>query len=159
MSRDHSPRLQTPTRQGLDGAPIVNAEAHPMKEQIADHAKDWLTLALAGLGISFAAHEWLGGMFLALAGAAFAMRMDPEQDQRELWVVMLGAFITSHVAAIVVHYFWPGFPVQLVMLAAGFFSRRLTRMAFGFFTRVEKRTDAISDRVIDRIIPEKEDGA
>lgn len=159
MTRASHSRPQTRKRQRLDGAPIVNAEASPMKEQLADHAKDWLTLALAGLGISFATHNWLGGMFLALAGAAFAMRMDPEQDQRELWVVMLGAFITSHVAAIAVHFFWPAFPVQLVMLAAGFFSRRLTRMAFGFFTRVEKRTDAISDRVIDRIIPEKEDGA
>lgn len=52
---------------------------------MADHAKDWLTLLLAGLGVTFAPHEWIGGMLLAFVAAAFDMRSDPEQDQRELW--------------------------------------------------------------------------
>jgi hypothetical protein len=37
-------------------------------------------------------------MFLAMAAAALAMRADPEQDVRELWLVMLGAFLASHLA-------------------------------------------------------------
>lgn len=124
-----------------------------MKDVIANHVKDWLTLALVGLGVSFSATQWLGGMFLALAGAAFAMRSDPEQDVRELWVVMLGAFIVSHLAAIAVHHLYPEFPVQIAMMVAGFFSRRLSRMAFVLFAGVERRADSLSDRLIDRVLP------
>lgn len=128
-----------------------------MKDQLADHAKDWLTLLLAGLGISFAPHEWIGGMFLALAAAAFAMRSDPEQDRRELWLVLLGAFLASHLAGMGVHWWWPAFPVQVAMAIAGFFSRRLTRMALRMAGMVEARGDRIADRLIDRALgPEKE---
>lgn len=134
-----------------------------MKDQIADHAKDWLTLSLAGLGITFAPHEWLGGLFLALAGAAFAMRSDPEQDTRELWLVMLGAFLASHIAALIWQR-WPGDwwtmhpPVQAVMLAVGFMSRRLTRFALRLAGLVEARGDLIAGRVVDRILPPEEKG-
>ena len=127
-----------------------------MQDQVADHAKDWLTLSLAGLGISFAPYEWLGGLFLALAGAAFAMRSDPEQDRRELWLVMLGAFLASHVAALI-WWHWPPTmwsihaPVQAVMLGAGFLSRRLTRLALRVAGMVEARSDRIADRIADRI--------
>jgi hypothetical protein len=128
-----------------------------MKDVIADHAKDWLTLAFTGLGISFAPHEWAGGMFLALAGAAFAMRSDPEQDQRELWVVLLGAFLASHIAAIAANLWLPGFPVQFVMAAAGFFSRRITRFCLRLAGLVEDRSDRIADRLIDRVLPGTDD--
>lgn len=127
-----------------------------MKDQIADHAKDWLTLLLAGLGISFAPHEWIGGMFLALAAAAFAMRSDPEQDRRELWLVLLGAFLASHVAAMAAEWWWPAFPVQVAMAGAGFFSRGLTRMALRMAGLVEARSEEIVDRAVDRFLPEKD---
>lgn len=128
-----------------------------MKDAAADHAKDWLTLALAGLGISFAPHEWIGGMFLALAAAAFAMRSDPEQDQRELWLVMLGAFLASHLAGMAAHWWLPAFPVQVAMAVAGFFSRRLTRMALRLAGMVEARSDRIADRLIDKALgPDRE---
>lgn len=127
-----------------------------MKDQIADHAKDWLTLLLAGLGISFAPHEWIGGMFLALAAAAFAMRSDPEQDRRELWLVLLGAFLSSHLAAMGVHWYLPAFPVQVVMAGAGFFSRGLTRMALRTAGLVEARSEDIVDRAVDHFLPEKD---
>lgn len=129
-----------------------------MRDQIADHLKDPLTLALAGLGITFAPYEWIGGLFLALAGAAFAMRSDPEQDRRELWLVMLGAFLASHIAAMVWQR-WPAQwwsmapPVQMVMCGAGFLSRRLTRMALRLAGLIEARSEAIADRVIDRVLP------
>lgn len=125
-----------------------------MRDTLAEHAKDWLTLALTGLGISFAAHEWIGGMFLALAGAAFAMRSDPEQDHRELWMVLLGAFLCAHIAAIMAHRWAPGIPVQAVMAVAGFFSRRLTRLALRMAGMIEDRGDRIADRLIDRVLPD-----
>lgn len=124
-----------------------------MKDVLADHVKDWTTLALAGLGISFAPYEWVGGMLLAIAGATFAMRSEPEQDQRELWLVILGAFLASHLAGIVSNRTFPGFPVQVAMFAAGFFSRRLTRFALKFAGMLEKKSDKIADRVIDTLMP------
>lgn len=36
-----------------------------MKDAAANMAKDWMTLALAGIGISFPAHHFLGGLTLA----------------------------------------------------------------------------------------------
>ena len=123
-----------------------------VKDVIADHVKDWTTLALAGLGISFAPYEWVGGMFLAVAGATFAMRSDPEQDSRELWLVILGAFLASHLAAMASHKFAPDFPVQVSMFLAGFFSRRITRFALRFAGLIEQRGDKIADRVIDKFI-------
>jgi len=128
-----------------------------MQDAVADHAKDWLTLFFAGLGISFAPYEWVGGLFLALAGAAFAMRSDPERDQRELWLVLLGAFLASHLSAMASHAWYPEFPVQVVMCAAGFFSRRLTRFSLKLAGLMEDRGDKIADRVIDKFLPaEKE---
>lgn len=128
-------------------------EKKRLKDVLADHVKDWTTLALAGLGISFAPYEWVGGMLLAIAGATFAMRSEPEQDQRELWLVILGAFLASHLAGIVSNRTFPGFPVQVAMFAAGFFSRRLTRFALKFAGMLEKKSDKIADRVIDTIMP------
>lgn len=130
-----------------------NSRADMIKDAIADHAKDWLTLFFAGLGVSFAPYEWVGGMFFALAGAAFAMRSDPERDQRELWIVMLGAFLSSHITAIACNAWYPDFPVQITMCATGFFSRRITRFALRFAGMIEDRGDKIADRVIDRILP------
>lgn len=127
-----------------------------MKDQLADHAKDWLTLLLAGLGISFAPYEWIGGMFLALAAAAFAMRSDPEQDQRELWLVLLGAFLASHLSAMAAHWWMPAFPVQVVMAGTGFLSRRLTRFALRLAGLVEARSETIVDRTVDHFLPPKE---
>ena len=41
-----------------------------MRDVAAGLAKDYVALALAGIGISFPAHHFLGGLFLAFAGAA-----------------------------------------------------------------------------------------
>ena len=130
----------------------MSGKVHRMKDAVADHAKDWLTLFFAGLGISFAPYEWVGGMFLALAGAAFAMRSDPERDQRELWLVLLGAFLASHLAALASHSWYPEFPVQVTMCVSGFLSRRLTRFTLKFAGIIEDKGDQIADKVIDKFI-------
>jgi hypothetical protein len=125
-----------------------------MKESFIDHLKDFLTLALIGLGISLPAHDYLGGMFLALAGATFALRADPERDERELWVTILGAFLVSHIAAIAAARWLPGMPVQLVMASAGFASRRIVRWTYRALGVVEKRADRITDQIMDRVLPD-----
>jgi hypothetical protein len=125
----------------------------------ADYLKDWLTLLLAGLGVTYLPHEWIGGIFLALAGATFAMRADPEQDIRELWLVLLGAFLAAHMAAMLSGRYFPDLPVQSVMAATGFFSRRITRFGLRLAGLVEARSDKIADRVVDRFLPNtKQDG-
>jgi hypothetical protein len=125
-----------------------------VKDIAADAAKDWVTWGLAGLGITtYPYHEWLGGMLLAMAGAAFALRSDPEQDRRELWVVILGAFLAAHVAAMIAARYAPTLPLQLVMVTTGFFSRRLARLSLAVFGKVETRSGKIADRVIDAVLP------
>lgn len=124
-----------------------------MVRLIEDVAKSWLTLMFAGLGISFAPHEWIGGMFMALAAAAFAMKIEPEQDKRELWVVLMGAFIASHVAALTVQSWAPDFPVQVAMIAAGYFSRHLARTSLRMAGLIEDRSGTIADRLVDRVLP------
>lgn len=125
-----------------------------MRAATEDVLKDWLGLLFAGLGITFARHQWLGGMFLALAGASIARHIHPERDRRELWVVFLTAFVVSHLAAIIAHLWLPGWPVQLVMAISGFGSRRLARFASRFLDRIEARAGDVADRGLDRILPE-----
>lgn len=128
-----------------------------MKDQITDLAKDWITLGLTGLGISFAAHEYFGGMFLALASASLAWRLSPEADQRKFGMVILTAFIVSHLSALLVGRWAPDWPVQLVMAVTGFASRWMVQFAIRLLDRVSTRGDSLADRVIDKFIPDKKD--
>lgn len=130
---------------------------------VADHAKDWLTLLLAGLGITFLPHEFFAGMFLAFAGAAFAMKIDPEQDKRELWLVMLGAFLAAYLAAEALQYAiaqaWiQPFPPQPVMLFAGFFSRMIMRRILQIGGLVDQRLPTLTDKLLDRVLPGDDKG-
>jgi hypothetical protein len=126
-------------------------------ERVIEHAKDFLTWFLLGLGVTFAAQAWVGGMFLAMAGATFAMKAQPERDKIELWAVLGGAFIVAHVAAMVTFHFWPEWPVQIVMASAGFFSRYIIRFALRVAGLIEGRADRIVDRAIDRVLPDDKD--
>lgn len=127
-----------------------------MKDVVADHMRDWVTLGLAGLGITFAPHEWIGGLFLALAAATFSMRMDRTRDQRELWVVLFGAFLASHLAALAAHIWFPEISKQLVMVGAGFFSRHIARFSLRLGGMVEDRSDILADRIVDKILPDED---
>lgn len=129
-----------------------------MNDAAANMAKDWLTLALAGIGISFPAHHFLGGLFLAFAGAALAAKMQPEQDRRELWLVMLGAFFAATLMAQIVQSWRPSFPPQIVMAGGGFASRYLIRAVLAMAGMIEERTDTIFDRLLDRWFPPRGGG-
>lgn len=128
-----------------------------MQDQISLHAKDWLTLTLTGLGITFAPHEWLGGMFLGLAGGAFAMKLAPEKDRREIWVVLLGAFLASHLAALATEKWFEGVPIAVSMIVAGFFSGRLAGFGMKLFVTMERRSERIVDGALDRILGKEDD--
>lgn len=128
-----------------------------MKDVVISHteglARDWLTLLLTGLGISFLAHEYIGGLFLALAGASIAAHFDDETDRKAFWLVMLVAFFVSHLAAIGAQAYGLGLSPQVVMGCAGFASRFATRTALRVLGLLEKRSDKIADHIVDRVFP------
>lgn len=131
-----------------------NERTGKMQDRAADVAKDWLSLALAGLGITFApAHEWLGGMLLGLAMAGLASKLQPEKDRMELFWVMLSGFLTSHLAALAAQVWLPAAPIQLAMMAGGFGSRFLTRFALKALGVLEGRAGRIVDGAIDKVLP------
>ena len=115
--------------------------------------RDAPLLVTTGLGVSFATHVWLGGLFLALAGASVAFQADPERDTRERWSVFLTALVVAHAAGIVGHWVAPEFPPQLTMFAAGFLSRRMVRFAFRVVARIEARTDTIAGKIVGAVLP------
>jgi O-antigen/teichoic acid export membrane protein len=125
---------------------------------ISDNAeaivRDPLTLILTGLGISFAPHEYLGGLFLALAGASIASAMNRDQDRRRFWLVMLTAVFISHLAAMGAESIWPELPFQLVMALAGFGSRYLVKMMLRVFGILEERADKVADKIVARVLPD-----
>lgn len=124
-----------------------------MKDSAIVAFKDWVGLLLAGIGIGVPMHHFLGGLVLAIAGASFARAFSPEQDERELWVVFLGAAFMSIIAAMLAQIYLPDWPVQLIMAAAGFFSRYIARFTLRAAGMVEKRTDRIVDGAIEKLLP------
>lgn len=119
--------------------------------------RDPLALVLTGLGISFAPHEYIGGLFLALAGASIATAMNRDEDSRKFWLVMLTAVFVSHLVAMGAEYFWPKLPFQLVMALAGFGSRYVVRAALRVFGLLEERGDKLADAIVDKILPDQDE--
>ena len=131
-----------------------------MKQTIAKEAtevaRDYVTLFLAGMGVTLAPYQYLGGLLLALAAASVMARH--RNDPVKIWLTVLTAFLFSTLVAIA----WPdegwfGVPTQLAMAISGFGSKWGVNIIAKFFDRVEFRTDNISDRIIDKIVPEDKD--
>lgn len=130
-----------------------------MKQTIAKEAtflaRDWVTLTLAGLGVTLPVHEYLGGLLLALASASFMARH--RKDPLKLWVT-LG---TGGLFATLVAIFYPAtgywVPVQAAMALSGFGSRWGMAILAQFFTRLETKSGPISDRIIGGIFPKDPD--
>ncbi len=128
-----------------------------MKQTAIDHtealARDWLSLFLTGLGITFAPHEYFGGLFLSLAGASLSMHYGKrKQGRKSLLVVMCTAFFVSHLGAMAAHWYFPGLSIQFVMAFLGAISRHLAVIAFGAAGILEDRApEAVAKRVEDEI--------
>jgi hypothetical protein len=133
------------------------SEGCEMGEGVFGLVKDAAFWLLLGLGINAAPHEFFAGVFMALAGAMAARHWLPEADRKEVWVVLLTALFVCVVAAELSQFIFPAWPLQPVMAASGFFSRYIVRIALGVAGKVETKTDVISDRVIDRVLPDRSD--
>lgn len=118
-----------------------------------DLLHNWVALMLAGLGLSISGAEYLSGICLALALAAIARKYDPLKGRRLSFSTAVTAAVVATVTAMVVEHYFPDFPVQLAMAAAGFFSRNLVSMASRLGSRVEERQDDLLDRVVDKVLP------
>ncbi len=129
-----------------------------MNDAVHSTLKDWLVLALAGIGVQFPPHHYIGGLLLAMAGAAVATKFQPDEDRVELWTVIVTAWVIATIAAIGGKYYMPDFPPQVVMAAAGFFSRYIARLLLAMAGRVEAQTDTIFDRLLDRVLPKRGGG-
>lgn len=128
-----------------------------MVDQAESISRDWLTLALAGLGISFFPYAYVGGLFLALAGASLAVHFDKQTPRSHLFFTMLTAFFVAHIAVLMTQAWAPQWQPQLVMAGAGFASRYVARMAFRVIGRVEARGEEIADKITDRLIAKTEE--
>jgi hypothetical protein len=135
---------------------VKDTITHAISENAEAIVRDPLTLILTGLGISFAPHEYLGGLFLALAGASIASAMNRDQDRRRFWLIMLTALFISHLAAMGAEAIWPVLPFQLVMALAGFGSRYLVKMMLRVFGILEERSDKIADAIVDKVLSDRD---
>jgi len=119
---------------------------------IGDILSDPIALAMTGLGISFIPFsEYLGGLFLALACAAWARHLNPERSRKEFWAVMWGGFIAAHLAVIAAEIWFPHWKTQLVMALAGFCSRFMAQFALRIMSRIEGSADEIGDTAANKI--------
>tara|TARA_R110000868_G_scaffold300043_2_gene560356 strand:- start:962 stop:1351 length:390 start_codon:yes stop_codon:yes gene_type:complete len=119
-----------------------------MKQTAIDLARDGLTLALAGLGISLAPHEFFGGLFLALAAGSLVARH--RKSTKKLISIMATAAITAVITVVATQQFdhW-GYAPQLVMAAAGGASSWILNIFVSVMDGVQERSGTISGRIVD----------
>jgi hypothetical protein len=120
---------------------------------VKEVAADPLILTLTGLGITYAPHQFAGGMFLALAAAALAARISPGRDAREWWVTMLTGALCAIVVAELGSQYRLDIAPQLPMVLAGFLSRFIASGLLGIAQRLERRSSDIADRLLSRVLP------
>lgn len=128
------------------------------QEAATNTVGDWFALLLAGLGITFAPYEYVGGIFFALSCAMITRHWFPEKDRREVWVTLVAAFIVATLGAELWAWRFPeaGVPLQMVMALLGFGSRVVVTISMKLLLRLETRSDEIADKLIDRAVPDDE---
>lgn len=141
----------------------------PLQDAATGTLKDWVGLALIGIGVRFPPHEFLGGLFMALAGAAISRAWERERARRMgcdlrrentamVALVAATAFFASTLVAIFVNANWPDWSVPMVMAASGFASRKLVYGALNVIDGLARRGDHVAQRIIDRFLPGGSDG-
>lgn len=122
-----------------------------VKDMATNSVGDGLVWLLAALGVTFSAHEYVGGLFFALAFAMLARHWWPEKDRREIWITLLAAFLVATAGAEIAAWYFDGdIHVQLIMAGLGLASRVIATMVMKVLRRVEDRSDEIADKVIDK---------
>ena len=133
-----------------------------MKQAAAEVATnsvgDWLTWLLLALGVTFSGVEYLGGLLFALALAMLTRNWWPEKDKREIWVVLVSAWLVSTIGAELFYSYFTdtAIPAQMIMALLGLASRIISNFAMQFMLRFEQRTPEAADRAVsaglDRVL-------
>lgn len=117
-----------------------------------DVALNWVSLLMAGLGISFAWNEVLGGLFLSVAVASVITGL--RADKRRFWWSILTGALFALLAAIGASWVdWP-VPVQVVMAFMGVAGLPIANILIALQDRTTARGTEIADRIIDRVVPD-----
>lgn len=135
-----------------------------LTDATAGTLRDWVSLILLGLGVQFSTHEYIGGLFMALAGAAISRAWERERARKAgctlcresnatLFLVAVTAFFVATVVAIIVKSRWSDSPAPMIMAAAGFASRRIVYGALNVVDGVARRGDSLAQRIIDKFLP------
>ena len=139
--------------------------AGKIMEVITGTLKDWFSLFLLGIGVQFSTTEYLGGLFMALAGAAIARAWEKEMARKvggelppernaTLFLVAVTAFFVSTMTSILVYAHSPNWSAPMVMAISGFASRRIVYTCLSFVEGVANRGDSIAQRVINKFLPD-----
>jgi len=128
---------------------------HALAETAADLGHNWLLWFMAGLGIStMDVHEFIGGLFLAVAGASIIGRA--RRDPRKLWFLIAIALFAAVVTASV----WPSLgwqiPIQVGMAAAGAASSYLVNLFVKVGGAVEGEAGEITQGLIARLLKKRD---
>lgn len=120
-----------------------------MKQHVVEVSRDWISLVMTGLGISFAAHQFFGGLFLALAAGSMIARH--RRSNAKLWAIMATSGVFATIAVIATQE-WDHFGMepQLVMASAGALSGWAVNIIVKMMDRVENRSSDIADKFVDR---------
>lgn len=131
-------------------------------EPITAVLKDWISLVLLGIGITFAPYTYFGGLFLAFAGAAISRAWEKERAERmgvpmsdesgvRFWVTVGTAFFVSTLVSIMINEHYPGWSMQFCMGLAGFASRKIINLLLDISSALARRGDLIADKMINRV--------
>lgn len=162
------------TTEGAGNGPFPNLTAgHKIMmgrvmEAVTGTLRDGFSLFLLGIGVQFSAHEYIGGLFMALAGAAISRSWEkemarkngvdlPQEAASQLFLVVATAFFVATVVSIMVYSYFPGWSAPVVMAASGFASRRIVYGALNVVDGVARRGDSIAQRLINKFLPEATD--
>lgn len=137
-----------------------------MVEALGSILKDWVSLILLGLGITFSPHMYIGGLFMAFAGAAISRAWEkeyaikqgkplPKESPYRFWLVIGTAFFISTLIAILVNAHYANWSIQVVMAASGFASRKLVILALSVIDNLSRKGDTVASRFLNKILPEQ----
>ena len=123
---------------------------HAATQAATDVAQNWLGLGLAGLGISLAPYEFVGGLVLAMAAGSLIAAH--RKDSRKFWLVFLTSAFAAVISSLVSQQFdhW-GWAPQLLMATAGGLSGWLMMFLVSFMDRIQVRAADVADMAITSI--------
>lgn len=123
-------------------------------QQIAWHnIRDAIAWCLAAFGISAEVHVFLGGLFLGFAAGYLAAIWMPENERRELRLMLFTALTFSIFVAILHPFTFPDFPLQAAMAISGFFSRYVVAILLKISGRTMIRSNDVADGLIEKFVP------